>query len=223
MLLNLIRQAKQSEQEAKALKECTFSPNLHLDTRKRSVKPQKSERLDASIYERNRAWADHREHRLEDERQQLHQIPADCTFKPRVNDYRPEQIASYPKELRKSTYMRDALAYHYYRMEKARSKSPSKGSHTPDYSQHRDSSFVRTAERDPLEKIHKIPRSKLEDRGRADTPGHVRDRLDNRKSLDRVKVRQNDRLHRLITRDKTSLHDELMSLDLDGYESPTYN
>lgn len=217
MLLKMIKQAKESEKEAMALKECTFTPNLKLEAKQRTPTRTTYRRLDQSIYDRNLEWELYRQHKLEDERALLNKIPEDCTFRPNINSFRPAKLSNYPKELSKSPYMKDALACHYYRMDRARSKSPPKGLPSKDISMiSREPSTSRCIDRESMEKIHKVRRSM------ADGPrkrGFTFQEASRSVSKSREK-RRKDR-HDLEAPGRR-VHEQLMSLDLDGYETPHY-
>lgn len=122
----LIKKAKESELEAKALKECTFSPNLVSDPRHRRRVDHSRDRLESAMYERGSKWEQQRQWKLDGARASQEQIPDECTFRPRTTQYKPKAAQNYPRELQENQCQRDALANYYYRMDRARSKSSNK-------------------------------------------------------------------------------------------------
>lgn len=219
----MIKQAKESEQEAQALRECTFSPNLTADQRSKTPKSSKQGRLNQTIYERNIEWDVHRQNKLEDERENLKRIPKECTFKPTINQFNKEKVTHLPRELQKSGYMKDALACHYYRMGKARSKSPTQNQTSKEQTAgQRDTSTSRALDRSIIDKIHKVRHSHYDEHYRMRTPEHDYDHSDRHGSVEKNRDRHKQLLIRELDHDRRAIRGQLMAMEFESNESSNY-
>ena len=122
----VIRKAKESEKEAKALQECTFTPKKMPTHNKSRSKDQSLLEEKSSVYERNIMWEAERQNKLERVRVEREQKVEKCSFKPTTTPQRPVSTIEYPRELKESSFIQEGLASHYHRMGKSRSKSPTR-------------------------------------------------------------------------------------------------
>ena len=184
----VIRQAKESEQEVKDLKECTFTP-IKSGDRKPKSRDSRSH-LDKSVYERNKEWEHERQSKIDLCRLEKESEPDPCTFRPATTVLNPQIMNVYPKELRESQYMQEALASYYHRMDKARSKSPNKNFSG--------------------KKSHQSSHQKSV--GVSGPPSNLVERCDGRRVVEASREKLREEVKTKYQRKRLALHDQLMSM-----------
>jgi hypothetical protein len=185
----VIRQAKETENEVKALKECTFTPVKSVDKKQKSRDHSRSQ-MDKSIYERNKEWEHERQSKIDMCRLEKEAEPDPCTFRPVTSTLNHQIMNSYPKELRDSTYMQEALASYYHRMDKARSRSPNKS----------------------LPRRKSVGNVKIGPTGVSGPPCNLVERCDTRKSVEASRERLREAVKNKYQKKRLALHDQLMSM-----------
>lgn len=94
------------------------------EARERS-RPTHKASFERTFYERNKQWDLDRQNKIDIVRLSKDHLPESYTFKPETTQYNPSILHEYPRELKDSNYMQEALASYYGRMERARNKPTS--------------------------------------------------------------------------------------------------
>lgn len=167
--------------------ERTKSQIRHKD---RSQPPHKAS-FEKTFYERSKQWDLDRMNKIDIVRMSKENLPESYTFQPETTQYNPTILHEYPRELKDSHYMQEALASYYGRMEKARTKPTSL---TPKSRRSNSSSMQRCSVIGP--------------------PSFLEERCQARKSVEARREKLKEKVVSKYQKKRIQLHDQLMQTSL---------